>query len=488
MSNDTPGYKTDKQPLLHKLRQLRSLIRLHPFETVTAHGRSQERYRRILWITASGLATRIATAAVGLISVPLALSYFGKEKYGLWATITSFVAWTSLFDFGIVNSLVNALSEANGKDDREAARSYVSTAFFLLLAVSVSCAVAFVFVGPRISWIRVFAVKFPTTERTVMWAVVAALACVLAALPLSVVRQVYAGYQKSYIANVFNALGALVMLAALYTAVWTKGDMPSLVLAFAGPQVIIGLFNFVYLTRKEMPWLSPQLRLISRKALKRLCATSTPLFLFQLGALLVSETQLIVLAHVTSLKMVSEYSILWRLAAVFASLIALGTGAFVPAFREAHERGDTSWVRRSFRRMLALRMVIATAAALALISGGNWILRLWLHSSSFRLPLSVRIAQGVFLVGSIWVTSFSELMVIMDRIWIQVAMVLVNGVITVALTIFLAPQYGLLGAVAAIAFVTICFWTWMVPILVRPILSGKAATSRPPKVVGTVEL
>src|SRR5271169_5254042 len=129
MSNKTTDVSNGKHLPLDRLRRMWALIRLKPFETTTAQGRSQERYRRILWITASGLATRAATMAVGLVSIPLALSYFGKQKYGLWATITSFVAWTSLFDFGIVNSLVNALSEANGKDDHEAAKGYVSTAF-----------------------------------------------------------------------------------------------------------------------------------------------------------------------------------------------------------------------------------------------------------------------------------------------------------------------------------------------------------------------
>jgi O-antigen/teichoic acid export membrane protein len=450
------------------------VARLQAFDTSTPEGRSQERYRRILLTTGSSLATRAITMLVGLVTIPLALSYLGKEKYGLWAVVTSFVAWTTLFDFGIVNSLVNALSEANGKNRPEDAKGYVSTAFFALVAISMILGIVVALGAGWIPWSRVLAVRFPIAERTVMWTVVAALACVLAGLPLSIVRQIYAGYQKSYIGNLFTVFGALITLAALYVVVWTRGGLPSLVFAFSGPVVFIAFINLLYLTQKEMPWLTPQLGLVSRRALHRLSSTSTPLFLFQIGALLVTETQMIVLAHVTSLKLVSEYSIIWRLAVTVASLVVLGTGAFVPAFREAHERGDGSWMKAAFRRMLVLRMSIAVAAAFALVLGGNSILRFWLHRGDFDFPVSVWIAEGIFLASTIWVASFSDFLIIMDRIWIQVALVLINGVSTIGLTMVLAPKWGLLGAIFAIGFVTVCFWTWLIPLLVRPLFSNSS--------------
>jgi O-antigen/teichoic acid export membrane protein len=462
--------------LLDQFRGVARVARLQAFDTATVEGRSKERYRRILLTTVSSLVTRVITALVGLVTIPLALSYLGKEQYGLWAVVTSFVAWTSLFDFGIVNSLVNALSEANGKNDPESAKGYVSTAFFVLVAISMFLGILLTLCASWIPWSRLFAVRIPIAQRTVMWTVVAALVCFLAGLPLSVVRQIYAGYQKSYIGNIFTVFSSLTTLAALYVVVWTRGGLPSLVFAFAGPTVLIALVNLLYLTRKEMPWIAPQLSFVSRRAMRRLFSTSMPLFLFQIGALLVNETQMIVLAHVTSLRLVSEYSIIWRLAVTFASLIGLGTGAFIPAFREAHERGDGRWMKAGFRRMLRLRMLIATAAALALTFGGNFILRKWLHRGDFNFPLSVWIAQGISLLCGVWGTAFSDLLTIMDRIWIQVVLVLINGATTIILTVVLAPKFGLLGATISIAFTAVCLWSWVLPLLVRPILISSSAT------------
>jgi O-antigen/teichoic acid export membrane protein len=300
-----------------------------------------------------------------------------------------------------------------------------------------------------------------------MWTAVNALICVLVALPLSIVRQIYAGYQKAYIGNLFTILGALITLSALYLVIWTRGGLPALVFAFAGPPVLIAFINLLYLAFKEMPWLTPRLGNVSRRAMRRLLSTSTPLFLFQIGSLMVNETQIIVLAHVTSLELVSECSIIWRLGATLSTFVALGTGAFIPAFREAYERGDQAWMRAGFRRMLFLRMSIATTAALILILGGNTLLRVWLHRGDFHFPSSVWIAQGVVLASTVWSTAFGDFLTIMDRIWVQVAMVMINGAITISLTLFLAPRLGLLGAIISIGFTTACFWTWVTPVLVR---------------------
>lgn len=450
-----------------RLRRVKEVARLSPFDGSTPEGRSKERYRRIVLTTASGFTTRIVTAVVSLFTIPLALSYLGKEEYGLWAVVTSFVAWTSLFDFGIVNSLVNALSEANGKGSPEDAKRYVSTAFFVLLTIALLLGLLLAICAGWIPWSRLLAVRNVVPPRVVMWTTVNALICVLVALPLSIVRQVYAGYQKAYIGNLFAILGALTTLLALYLVIWTKGGLPMLVFAFAGPPVLIAFINLLYLSFKEMPWLTPRVGNVSRLAMRRLLSTSTPLFLFQVGGLLVNETQLIVLAHVTNLDVVSECSIIWRLGATLSTFIALSTGAFVPAFREAYERGDQGWMKAGFRRMLLLRMSIASAATLILVLGGNTLLRGWLHRTDFQFAGSIWIAQGIVLACTVWSTAFGDFLTIMDRIWVQVVMVLVNGALTIGLTLVLAPRLGLLGAIISIGFTTVCFWTWVTPLLAK---------------------
>jgi O-antigen/teichoic acid export membrane protein len=78
---------------------------------------------------ASGLSLVISITA-GLIAVRLTLRYLGTERYGLWMTISSVIAFPGFSGLGINNGLLNGIPIAHGRDDRQLARQYVSSAFF----------------------------------------------------------------------------------------------------------------------------------------------------------------------------------------------------------------------------------------------------------------------------------------------------------------------------------------------------------------------
>ena len=82
-----------------------SALRLKPYNTETAEGRSRERYRRIALTTVTSLIAKGATSLIALVTIPLTINYFGKEQYGLWMIVSSVVIWLQLSDFGINNGL-----------------------------------------------------------------------------------------------------------------------------------------------------------------------------------------------------------------------------------------------------------------------------------------------------------------------------------------------------------------------------------------------
>ncbi len=459
-----------------RARQARSVVRLRPFDVSTPEGRSAERYRRIALNAATGICARAAVAAVSLMSMPLTLGYLGRERYGIWATVTTLTTWAALLDFGVVNGLVNAVSEANGRDDPRAAREYVSTALALLGAVAVALAVAMGAAAALLPWHSVLAVPPGLVgDAALRWSVVAAFAPFLVALPLSVVRQVYAGYQQTYVGNAFQVAGAVASLGGLLFVVRGDLGMPATIAAAAGGAAVVAAANFVFLTRVQMPWLRPSRAAVTRAAARRLTRTSVPLFLFQAGALLVNETQLLILAHRSGLGTVADYAVVMRVYLMASSLITLGTGAFVPPFREAHERGDVAWVRASFRRMLVIRMAAALTAAAAFVLAGDWMLAAWLRQPSVHVGAATWAGAGVLLVGATWVSAHADLLTILDRVWVQVGLVLANGATTVALTYLLAPHFGVAGAIAATAVFTLAVPSWLLPRLARGLLRAAAA-------------
>ncbi len=94
------------------------------------------RSRGILHGTVSAIGKSGVAFIVAIVSVPLTVRYLGSERYGVWVTISSFLAFLSFTDFGLANSLTNALGKAQAAEARDAGRRYVSSAFVVLSLIA----------------------------------------------------------------------------------------------------------------------------------------------------------------------------------------------------------------------------------------------------------------------------------------------------------------------------------------------------------------
>src|SRR3954467_2989232 len=100
------------QRLWQRVRLYASVLRFRAFDTSTSNGRSLERYRRIALTSAASFIGKLIHSAVLFLSVPVAVSYLGKERYGLWMTISSIIAMFGFTDFGLGHGLMSTLSDA----------------------------------------------------------------------------------------------------------------------------------------------------------------------------------------------------------------------------------------------------------------------------------------------------------------------------------------------------------------------------------------
>lgn len=456
-----------------QVQRVASVTRLKPFDTTTLEGRSKERYRRIALTMTSGFAARLLAMLATLVTVPMALAYLGKEQFGLWAAITSMIVWLGLLDLGLTSGLINALAESHGRGDRDAAASYVSTAAIVLTVIAAIVICGLMIAGRRVAWDIVFAAKGVAPNDRIGLSVLAAAGAFAVGMPLAIVTQVYAAYQKAYVSNVFVAMGALITLLAVWLATRLALSLPGVILAFSAGPFLATLANGIVLTTRDMPWVRVAWSRCSVRALRRLGRTCVPLFLLQLGGLMVNQSQFFILAHVSGLSMVTDYAIIGRVIQIFAGVVLLTTAAFMPSYREALERGDRAWIAIGFKRMVLLRMTLAALFALAFLGFGNDLVRLWLRRPDIHFGREVWLALAVLLLASTWVTAHTDLLTILDRIWIQVGLVTINGVATVAITLLLSPMYGILGAVAAVAFVSVFGWTWLLPMITRSTLNAR---------------
>src|ERR1017187_833069 len=89
------------------------------------------RLRRAIHGVASSYVLLAATAVYALASIPVALHYLDKERFGLWALMSTLMGYLSLIDAGMSSSAARLIIDH--KDDRDGGRygSFLKTVLVL---------------------------------------------------------------------------------------------------------------------------------------------------------------------------------------------------------------------------------------------------------------------------------------------------------------------------------------------------------------------
>ncbi len=284
--------------------------------------------------------------AVNLISVPLTVHYLGAERYGLWMTMSSFLAWLSVADLGLRNSLVNYLAEANGLDNRQVAVEAVATAFWVQAGLALVFCIIAALAIPYINWHAVFNVSQQVPRSELRWGMGALLACFILSIPAGIVPAIYLGYQEGYINNLWLIAASLLSLLALLLVTRHNGGMPELILALSGIRVLVTIANGIYLFFKDKSWLRPKLGTIRLASLKRLLSTGGMYVVAQLSGACMFSSQAMIISQFSGPGHVGPFTIAYRLLTLPQLLIILLTAPLLPAYGEAKTRGDWHWVRK----------------------------------------------------------------------------------------------------------------------------------------------
>jgi O-antigen/teichoic acid export membrane protein len=456
------------------LGQTRRFLRWAPYDTSTEEGRALERYRRASWTTVTNLVAKALAAVMGLVSVPLTVGYLGKEQYGLWMAIGSLLSWAVLADFGMARGLQNHLSEAYGREDEAKAGRLMSTAFFALLGIASVLALLFVPALYLVPWESILRITEPALSAELRPALGAVVAVFLLQFPLSVVGQAYAAYQRGHIANLFSISGSMLSLGVLLLVIREQLGLPWLILASGGVGVGMTLVNLAYLVR-EMPFLRPRLSLVTGASMAGLVRVSTPMLIFDLGSLLINESQLLLIARINGVAVVADYSIFLKVYAVPIFVVTMLDGPYAPMFREAYSRGDSRWFREAFFKIQRIKVVLTVLGTVFYLTCGNLATGL-LSKQAVHFSWQVWGMAGLLLIVGCWNATYNNLFMAIERLWTLVLLILLNGLVTVGLTYFLAGPLGIVGVLIAITTFSLVVTSWLLPFLARDVFR----TARPP--------
>jgi O-antigen/teichoic acid export membrane protein len=347
---------------------------------------------RIVRSSLTGIMTLLVrglTIATGLVTIPLTAQYLGVERYGMWLTLSSLLTWAGLVDFGLANSLTNVLATADGRQDRKKAQEAVSSAFWMLLALTLIIGLCGWIIFPWIPWHRILNVRSPAALAEVNAAVLVTLILILCRVLLSLPGQIYGAYQEGYLYQLWSILGSVASITALFVAIALKSSAAVLLGAFFGCAFLTDIGAALHLFGQHRPWLRPTLSHFKWYSSQILLKSGGQLWIAQVAGIVIFQTDLIIVAQLFGATAVASYGTAMRL----FSIVLMFQSAFIaplwPAYSEALARGDIEWIAKTSKSSIYLSFAWSTTISIIIAIFLPNIITAWIGSQTALSTLTL---------------------------------------------------------------------------------------------------
>ncbi len=431
------------------------------------HERSVKAKKHILY----SLGLKGVSIVVGLAFVPLILNYLDAERYGIWLTLSSIIAWFSFFDIGLGNGLRNRFAEAIAKNDHELARTYVSTTYAILGIIFSGIIILFIVINPFLNWQKILNTTAVGTHELAIVALIVFVFFILRFF-FKLIGTILLADQRPAVNNAFGPLGNLLALLIIY--VLTKTTESSLInlaaVLSAVPVFILIIATFIFFLKDYRKY-APSVKYIDLSKSKDLLSLGFKFFYFQIAAIIIYSTTNFLIAHFSNQEMVAAYNVSFRYFNIVFLVFSIILSPFWSAVTDAFYRDDYKWLKDVLKKLnIVSGILLLGLFFLFFISG--YIYKLWI-GERLVIPSSLSMLTTIYIALLVIKAPFSIFINGFGKLKMGILSITFSMFIFVPLMYFLGTDYGVTGILWAMILIQIPSGI-LQPIQVYKIVNKKA--------------
>lgn len=388
-----------------------------------------------------------SSAVVAVLVPPFLTRLLTPEAYGAWALALQIGTYVSLFGFGIQMAVGRYVAYHEAREDYAARDGIVATAFWFLACASVIGWLAICGVALTIEWL--VPNLAPELVGQTRWAIVLVGLALAINLPSSVFAAVFTGMQKSDVPAKIQGGGRLILAAGLIVAGLSRNlALLGLVYVLISVGTVLTL-AYAWRTRTTSPTISWQT--VAPRHGRELASFCISLTIWNFAMLLTSGVDLLIVGRY-EYAATPFYAVSVTLVTLIAGTITSLASAMVPASAALTEgaSGASRWVLLERGSRLIIGVTIIAAAPL--IFAGDAVLGLWLgRNYASEATAIVALLTIATLVRNLMLP-YVTFAIGLGYQRKMIATPLIEGVVSICLSIALAVQFGALGvAIAKVA-------------------------------------
>ncbi|WP_165157738.1 lipopolysaccharide biosynthesis protein [Parabacteroides sp. ZJ-118] len=380
---------------------------------------------------------------VYLLLVPVTLGYINPYEYGIWLTLNSILMWINSFDIGLGNGMRNKLAETMAKGDRTLGRIYVSTTFFMLVALMLILIVIGTLFAPLIDWYDILGA---TQDRVPHLNEIVYISFVIFCLNFifKFIGNVYLAMQLPAVNNLMVVSGHLLSLIIIYVFTFTvSGSLFWVAIVYSASPLVVYLIAYPVTFNKIYPYFKPSIHFFKKEYVKELFNLSMLFFLLQLSGILLFAFSNLLISHMFGPENVTPYNISYRYFSIMPMLINLILAPMWSATTDAYAKGDMSWIKRTMDNVKKI-LIFASAGLILMVVISEYVYQIWI-GTEVHIPIIMSLVMSIYICILIWSLAFSNFLNGLGKLRIQTINTIAVAILYVPISYILGKHLGIIG-------------------------------------------
>jgi len=381
-----------------------------------------------------------ASIGISLLLVPLTINYVNPDRYGIWLTISSIVAWFSFFDVGLTQGLRNKFAEAKASGDEESAQIYVSTAYAALGIIFTLLWGLFLVVNQFLDWSAMLNVSTEfSNEISILALIVFTYFCLQ--FVLRIITTIITADQEPAKASLIDLIGqvtALVIIVILVST--TPGSLIYLGLALClAPILVLAGANIFFFSGKYKAY-KPSFTKIRFSHAKSLFNLGVVFFIIQIAGVIQFESANIIISRNFGPTQVTDYNIVFKYFGVLNMAFMIFLSPFWSASTEAFINRDIKWIRNSIKNYNLLNVFFIMTGVIMLIFSKS-VYTLWLGEETVNIDFSLSFWGFVYFNLAMFGGKYISFLNSINALRIQFIACIISPIIYIALAYIFINYY-----------------------------------------------
>jgi O-antigen/teichoic acid export membrane protein len=381
------------------------------------------------------------TVIIGLCLTPFIIKYLGKTGYGIWTLVYSVIGYYGILDLGVTSAITRYVARYAGQKDYKSLNNTISTALAIFIFIGLGIIGASFFIaGPLAAFFNIQA-EYIDEFRKMIWMLGFSAGIGFSGYLFGAVIQ---AHERFVISNIITISITLLRTGLIVLFLAQGKGLTGIALSHLISVVVMIAVNYTS-CRMLFSHLDPHYKNIKWAIVKILIGFGAATTVTSIADIMRFNLDSFVIGKWVGIDAVAIYGVAALLIRFFMQFISKGIqSVFTPRFAALEGAGERISLQQLFLKSLSLSAFLSFGMGTLIIAFGKQFIILWV-GTEFLDAVPVLIILSIAYSIALAQTTGISLLYALKKHYLFAYATIIEGIANVALSIYLAPKYGILG-------------------------------------------